>query len=339
MAYTVRMETNRYARQQLLRVIGDEGQARLSRASVLLVGAGGLGCVVAPLLVGAGIGHLMVVDHDVVALSNLHRQTLYREDQVGLAKVTCMQALLSGLNSQVRVTALQQRCAPDTVAAMIQEADVVIDAADNFAVSYLLSEACAAQSMPLVAASVNATFGNVGVFCAAGLPTYRAAFPRVPDQVVSCDVVGVTGPSVAAIGAFQAQLALRALLENDLPAVLYQFELWDFALHEIHLKADSEASESPLVFIDQSSIGDDWVVDVREAAESAAEPFSHHNVLHVPLSELNQTTSIDQTRPWVLACRSGQRALIAAQRLALLNHPMRILLPSGLPVDQRSDDD
>jgi molybdopterin/thiamine biosynthesis adenylyltransferase len=327
------MQDDRYSRQELVPQFAGNGQARLAVANVVMVGAGGLGCYLGPLLVGAGVGSLTIIDHDTISLTNLHRQTLYREAQIGQPKAQVAQATLAALNSNVRVKALNMRCHPGNVKALISGADVVLDAADNFALSYLLSDACAETQTLLISASVNRTYGYVGAFCGAAhlkLPELRGVFPRVPDTLVSCDVVGVTGPSVAAIAAVQAQQTLKFLLTQSISATLWQFELWDYAVHGIDISgADVETQPTPTIgFVIANQINQELVIDVREADEVAIKPLPFSNVLHIPLSQMGTNTDIPNNQDLVFACSSGQRALIAAQRCMGAGREMHVLVPS-----------
>ena len=144
------MPTNdRYVRQMLLPEIGAEGQEKLRRARVLLVGAGGLGSPIALYLVGAGIGSLTIVDDDVVSLSNLHRQVIYGEDEVGQPKAACAARRLRRLNSEVQGTPVVGRFTKEN-ADMVADYDVVIDGCDNFATRFLIDDACRCHAVPYI---------------------------------------------------------------------------------------------------------------------------------------------------------------------------------------------
>lgn len=164
---------NRYQRQQMLPEIGEAGQQRLRDARVLVVGAGGLGSTLLPLLAGAGVGFLRIWDADVVELHNLHRQTLYTEEDVGQPKALCAARALGERNRDCVTEAQQQALRASTVAAALADIDLAIDAADSFAVTYILSDACQARSLPLISASVLGRQGYVGGFCGSA-PSYRA---------------------------------------------------------------------------------------------------------------------------------------------------------------------
>jgi len=306
---------NRYQRQMQLTQVGERGQLRLAAAEVLIVGCGGLGNVVAPLLAGAGVGVIRVLDFDQIEASNLHRQTVFTEAQIGKPKAACLAAHLRRLNSHIEVEAIIDRCHPDNVDALVKQADVVVDAADSFVVTYLLSEACEAAGQLLISASVNQTYGYVGSFCFEALPSYQAVFPYVPTQSGSCDELGVLGPSVAMIGGAQAQQALKFICTGEVELALFQFDLWDYAVHQIDVSGLA-VKPAEIKFITTSSLRDqDTLIDVREPKEAAKQPFRHPHLINATLEELkaDQITSLKHASHLVFACKSGQRALQAAQ--------------------------
>src|ERR1700681_1277921 len=176
---------DRYSRQTILPEVGAAGQARLRGASVLVIGAGGLGSPVLQYLCAAGVGRLLIVDHDRVEESNLHRQPLYRMTDLGRPKVYAARAALLQANPEVRIDALEERLTAANAARLVAMADVVIDAADSFAVTYVLSDRCQRTNTPLVSASVLGLSGYVGAFCG-GAPSYRAVFPEMPRAAGSC---------------------------------------------------------------------------------------------------------------------------------------------------------
>jgi len=154
----------RYQRQMMLAEIGEAGQQKLLNARVLVAGAGGLGATLLPQLVGAGVGHIRLYDDDVVALHNLHRQTLFTEQDINQPKVLRAQHALQQRNPQVQIEALQQSLSASNLQQALAGCDLVIDAADNFAVTYQLSDACMQAGMPLISASVLGRQGYVVTF-------------------------------------------------------------------------------------------------------------------------------------------------------------------------------
>ena len=173
------MTENRYIRQQLVDKLGPESQDSLSSAHALIIGAGGLGSPVSLFLSGAGVGEITLVDDDVVSLSNLHRQILFQESDIHQPKVSAAKKRLSELNSSIKINAIEERLTIENAASLVSKATVVVDAADNFLVSYLLSDLCLEKRIPLVSASVLTTHGYLGVYCGTKdslAPSLRAVF-------------------------------------------------------------------------------------------------------------------------------------------------------------------
>src|SRR5882757_8489740 len=161
----------------ILPEIGTTGQERIGQAHVLVIGAGGLGCAVLQYLSAAGCGHLTIIDHDRVEESNLHRQPLYRMSDVGAYKAEVARSTLLQLNPTIRIESVVARLTPANATDWTMAADIVVDAADAFVVTYALSDACQQASKPFVSASVLGFAGYVGAFCGGG-PSYRAVFPE-----------------------------------------------------------------------------------------------------------------------------------------------------------------
>lgn len=205
----------RYARQIVLPEVGIEGQRRLARARVALVGAGGLGSPVALYLAAAGVGRLRLADPDRVELSNLHRQILHGEDRLGLAKTESAARSLRALVSAIELETWPQAVQPDNVQAFIADCDLVIDGSDRVAARYLLSDACFAAGVPLIHAAVEGFRGMITVFDPrrADSPCYRCLFPneQAPEPK-SCAERGVLGPVPGVFGCLQAVEALKLLL-------------------------------------------------------------------------------------------------------------------------------
>lgn len=316
---------DRYSRQILVPQIGDQGQRTLSDASVVLIGAGGLGCTVGAHLAGAGVGSIHVMDHDQIELSNLNRQILFREDDIGSSKAAVAARELSAINADINITHSANRLSLANVSEQIAKADLVIDAADNFATSYILSDACHCTTTPLLSASVNRAYGYVGGFCADlknKRPSFRALFPKLPEQQTSCDLVGVTGPSVGVVGSIQAQEAIKMLLNdpNALFSKIVYVNLWNYAMHTVDFIQASEPSNAQVSLIQASQLTAlDYVVDVRTADEIAEKPqtFTVDECISMDkVAELSSKPSDEvRNRRIVTACQSGQRALIAAQVL------------------------
>jgi sulfur-carrier protein adenylyltransferase/sulfurtransferase len=305
---------DRYQRQMMLPEIGEAGQQRLAAARVLVVGAGGLGATLLPQLVGAGVGFIRLCDDDVVALHNLHRQTLFTMQDIGYGKAERAQQALQQRNPEVELEAIPHAISASDLPHILTDVDMVIDAADNFAVTYSLSDACLLANIPLISASVLGRQGYVGGFCG-GAPSYRAIFPSLPSSAANCNTAGVMGPAVATLGAMQAQMALSVLLGLH-PSPLGCVVNCDFAnWHFRQFRFDgAEEPEQVVPFIDRQQLAmDDCIVelrDVKEAPESVA--ASVERILPQALAQWQPP----QDQRIVLVCASGIRAAKAATALA-----------------------
>jgi molybdopterin/thiamine biosynthesis adenylyltransferase/rhodanese-related sulfurtransferase len=307
--------TDRYARQIVLGEVGAAGQARLAAASVMVVGAGGLGCPVLQYLAGAGVGRLIVVDHDAVEETNLHRQPLYGMPDIGKRKAQCARAVLLRFNPSIAIDAVVERLTPQNATRLTAQADLVVDAADSFAATYILSDTCHAAGKPLVSASVIGLTGYVGAFCGGG-PSYRAVFPDVSAEGGTCATVGVLGTAVAVLGGLQAHMALHLLLGLE-PTVLGRvvtFDAGKLAFGGFGFAGTPEP-DAYVPFIAPDAVGAaDLVVDLRSLEEAPVSPFAGAQRLDVEhVAEIAAQPL--SGRRIVLCCRSGQRALAAADRL------------------------
>lgn len=207
----------RYARHIVLPEVGGTGQAKLLDASVLVVGAGGLGSPLLLYLAAAGVGRLGIVDDDTVDLSNLHRQIAHPTDHVGLAKTTSAKRAIAALNPDIEVMLHDERLTADNAAALIQGYDLVADGSDNFATRDVVHDTCFSLKKPLVSAAVQGVEGQLSTYKAylgPPHPCYRCVFPESPpaDLIPSCAEGGVLGPVVGVMGSLQAVEVVKELL-------------------------------------------------------------------------------------------------------------------------------
>lgn len=301
------MSNERYARQMILPQFGALGQAQLQAAHVVVVGAGGLGSTVIPALAGAGVGRLTILDADVVEASNLHRQPLYTMHDLGQAKAQVAAARVRAINPDCQVQARIIRAGPQDES-LVASADLILDAADNFATSYALSDLCFTAGKPLIAASILGMAGFVGGFCG-GAPSYRAVFPKPDAAAGTCATAGVLGPAVAVLGAMQAQMALAVLLGMT-PSplgrmVTLDLQRWHFGGFEF-----SKAEEIAGFAFIARSLPSDTLIDLHAAPPDLAS-------LTLPRGRI------------VLACKTGLRAWRAAEILAARGAKDVVLLADG----------
>lgn len=304
---------NRYDRQQILPEIGQAGQARLSAARVLVVGAGGLAATALPLLAAAGLGRVTIVDGDRVEQSNLHRQTLFAEDDLGRPKADAAAERCRELNREVTMVPWRRALTPDNAEELVRPADIVLDCADSYAVSYTLSDVCASQRKPLISASVLGMSGYVGGFCG-GAPSLRAVFPNAPENTADCATAGVMGPVVALLGAAQAQMAMAALIEMH-PSPLGQVLTFDLGHYRTGGFRFDRAEEPPAFFpfVARSELTEfDEIVDLRSDRESP--DLIHWAARRIAPEALHQHILVSDKR-LVLACASGLRAWRAAEAI------------------------
>ncbi len=307
--------SDRHARQLVLPEVGAAGQARLSASRVLVVGAGGLGVPVLQYLVGAGVGRIVLVDPDTVEMHNLHRQPLYRMGDVGRPKVEAAREALAALDPGVEVMARREWFDPANAPALVADCDIALDCADNFAVSYTLSDACQAAGRPLVSASALALQGYVGGVCG-GAPSVRAVLPELPERAPSCDTAGVLGPVVGTLGMIQAQMALSVLLGLS-PSPLGRFVTLDLGQWRIGgFRFDSAPEPEKLEprFVAPSQITPaDVAIDLR-GIEEAPRPATPH-ALRIAPHELGDWPLPPPDRRVVMCCRTGLRSWHAARAL------------------------
>jgi len=210
-------QLERYARHVILDEVGEEGQAKLIAARVLIVGAGGLGAPLLLYLGAAGIGTLGVVDNDTVDLSNLQRQVIHDESTLGLPKTASAKARLSKLNPEVNVIEHEERLTADNVERIIAGYDIVADGSDNFRTRYLLNDACFQARKTLVSAALLRFDGQLSTYKAhlgAGHPCYRCIFPDQPpaDLIPRCEEAGIFGAAAGVMGCLQATEVLKEIL-------------------------------------------------------------------------------------------------------------------------------
>ncbi len=238
-------EMERYQAHLALPGFGPEGQARLAAARVLLVGVGGLGCPAAQYLVAAGVGVVTLVDDDTVERTNLQRQILFNDDDLGQPKVDAARRSLRGMNAAVAIVARRERLVATNARSIVAGHDMVIDGSDNFATRYVVNDACGLERIPLASGSVYRHEGQVAVFDPPRTPCYRCVFPEALAAEPPCHDAGVLGPVAGIIGTALASIVIQRVVgcADPLAGRLWIFDGATMTAHSVALE---QAADCPL---------------------------------------------------------------------------------------------
>ena len=237
----------RYSRHLLLDEIDVAGQEKLLKSHVLVIGAGGLGSAAAPYLAAAGIGHITLIDHDDVELTNLQRQIMHAENCVGKSKVASGKEFLQRLNSSIQIETIQAKATSSLLDGLLPSVDVVLDCTDNFSTRHLINAACVKHQIALVSGSALKFDGQVSVFDPRNSksPCYACIFsPDEQFEEVSCASMGIFSPLVGIIGAMQAAQALQVLIGFG-ESLVGRMLLWNgltTQIDEIRISRNTECS-------------------------------------------------------------------------------------------------
>lgn len=204
-------EVERYARHLVLREVGGQGQQKLKAARVLIVGAGGLGAPAALYLAAAGVGTLALADPDHVDRSNLQRQVIYGEPDIGRLKTDAALERLASINPNVTVEGLSLALTTENAGAVIAGFDVVLDGTDDFSTRFAVNEACVTAGVPLISGAIGRWTGQVGIFGVR--PCYRCLVPEVPPDAETCSAVGVVGALAGVIGSMMALETIKLVTD------------------------------------------------------------------------------------------------------------------------------
>lgn len=331
------MNNERYTRQTILKGFGEKGQQKLAQAKVLVVGAGGLGVPVLTYLNAMGVGVIGIVDNDIVSLSNLHRQVLYSESDLGKLKVNAALEKLRAQNKNTDIVVFNTFLTTKNALEIIAKYDVVIDASDNFPTRYLVNDACVMLKKPFVYGALHGYEGQVSVFNYKGGPTYRCLFSNMPNEneVPNCNEHGVLGIIPGIIGNLQALEVIKVITgigevlsgkllifdglqqsyqkikfklqpENLKIAKLQDFYEWN---NPCEIVPTVEAKEIQRLLIKKAQI-----IDVRTIEEF--ENYHLPNSVHIPLNQLKvNTDKINFSLPVYILCQSGKRSETAFKQL------------------------
>lgn len=338
-------EKKHYNRHLILNEIGLEGQLKLKKAKVLVVGAGGLGCPILQYLTAAGVGTIGVIDDDEVAVSNLQRQILYTYDDVGKSKAIAAVTHLSRLNPFVNFQSYQEKLTSKNAVELFEQFDIVVDGSDNFPTRYLCNDAAILAKKPLVFGAIYKFEGQVSVFNYQNGPTYRCLYPNAPkpNEVLNCSEIGVLGVLPGIIGCLQANEVLKIICELGvvLRGKLLTFDALKMQQLLVHFEKTDEAKISELqsdynffcgiiasieeISVPQLESNKEIynLLDVREDCERAQ---YHIGGQHIPIGELQERfDEINLDKDLVVYCKSGVRSEKAIEILKKLHFSKRLI--------------
>jgi molybdopterin/thiamine biosynthesis adenylyltransferase/rhodanese-related sulfurtransferase len=338
-------EVQRYSRHLIMPEVGMEGQLKLKRARVLTIGTGGLGAPLGLYLAAAGVGHLGLVDFDVVDSSNLQRQVTFTTADVGKPKSEAAKARLSALNPAIEIVSYETRLTSDNALELFRDYDIIVDGTDNFPTRFLVNDACVLLGKPNVYGSIFRFEGQATVFGYPGGPCYRCLYPEPPPPglVPSCAEGGVLGVLPGIVGSIQAMETIKLILGAGEPLVgrLLLFDALAMRFRELKLKKNPECAlcgehrtitklidyeefcgirgeEAPAMTDGIQEIsatelkarqdrGDKvFILDVREPHEYQ---ICNLNGKLIPLGELpRRVNELDSSVEMVVHCRSGKRS-------------------------------
>jgi len=331
------MNQERYTRQTILKGFGPEGQQKLAEAKVLVVGAGGLGVPVLTYLNAMGVGKIGIVDNDVVSITNLHRQVLYAQSDVGQSKVMAALVKLKAQNPATNLVVYNSFLDTKNALEIVAEYDVVVDTSDNFPTRYLVNDACVILKKPFIYGALHGYEGQVSVFNYQGGPTYRCLFPKMPmeNEVPNCNEHGVLGIIPGIIGNLQALETVKVItgIGEVLSGKLLIFDGLNQSYQKIKFKLQSENLQitrlqdfyewnDPCVIVPTVEVEEfqkllaenAQIIDVRTSEEF--EKYSLPDSIHIPLNELEANSGkINFSIPVYLLCQSGKRSETALKQL------------------------
>ena len=330
-------EKAQYNRHFILDKIGVPGQEKLKKASVLVIGAGGLGCPTLQYLSAAGVGTIGIIDNDTVSQSNLQRQILFAFDDIGKPKAICAAKRLNQLNPFIKFNTYVEFLNSNNALKLFEQYDIIIDGSDNFQTRYLSNDAAILTNKPLIFGAIFKFEGQVSVFNYKNGPTYRCLFPEPPtkNSIPNCSDIGVLGVLPGIIGSLQTNEAIKIICGIgevlsgkllSLNTLNLQQNILKFSKNEnlkieklidydsfCGLKSDNSIEISHNELKDKILNNSISLIDVRKTMER--EHFNiggEHIPLHLIQQKLNYFEDLDNI---VLYCQVGQRSLIAAQIL------------------------
>ncbi|MBA3648741.1 MAG: molybdopterin-synthase adenylyltransferase MoeB [Chitinophagales bacterium] len=339
-------EHHRYSRQISLSELGIEGQIKLKKAKVIVIGAGGLGCSLLPYLAAAGTGTIGIIDGDSIDVTNLHRQVLFNKNEIGKNKAGIAKQKLSVLNPEINIVSISEFLYPENALTILENYDLIIDGSDNFECRYLINDVCVKLDKPFVSGAVYRFTGQVGVFNFNRSGTYRCLFdkPPLPGQRPDCSETGVMGIVPGIVGTLMANEAIKIIcgIGEALSGKILNIDFLSMKFQTVSFRRDENAVDEirslPLLnsqeyknicnvssneIIKEISPGElkqildqndnIQLIDVREPFERAK---VHIGGDFIPLGDIMlNVAKISKDKKVIFYCKAGIRSQIAITQL------------------------
>ncbi|MBU1367988.1 MAG: HesA/MoeB/ThiF family protein [Bacteroidetes bacterium] len=347
-------ELNRYSRHILLDNVGVNGQLTIRKSRVLVVGSGGLGCPVLQYLTAAGVGHIGIVDFDLVDISNLHRQILFGIDDINKPKAEVAAQKLSKLNQNVNIKVHNYRLTKNNALEVLSDYEIIVDCTDNFPTKFLINDACVILNKPFVYGALYKFEGQVGVFNYRNGATYRCFIPEQPEEIggLSCSEVGVLSIVPGIIGCYQANEVLKIILDIGtslsgrlllIDCLTSEFNIINIEkdnkytkikelgiYHDIKCDNNNDINQITInelkIWINQKK--DFLIIDIRNNKE-----FIHFHIeksVNISIEKLlNEEYKLPEDKPVVLVCNYGSKSNQVAQQLKDKYHYSNLMNLNG----------
>jgi len=346
-------ELSRYSRHIKLREVGIDGQEKLKAAKVLVIGAGGLGCPVLQYLTAAGVGTIGILDGDTIDESNLQRQVLFAQGDLGNPKAKTAALKLKAQNPNVNFKVANTNVSKDNILNLIEAFDIIVDCTDNFPTRYLINDACILKDKPLVFGAIHQFDGQVSVFNYENGPSYRCLFQETPTDVPNCAEAGVIGVLPGIIGTLQANEVIKIILEIgdiltgkllSLNALNYEFSIVEFDKTEASQITELGVYDSSCETTQQKlpksisaaelskMLQSDTKVNILDVREYFEWDICHiEGASNIPMNLIDECIDeVSKDIPTVVVCHHGVRSMKVIHYLEVKGYTKLINLEGGI---------
>lgn len=313
---------DRYKKQKLVPEIGTQGQSQLEKAHVTIIGCGGLGCIVAPYLAGAGVGHITLIDPDHIALDNLHRQIFYTEKNIGKSKAEILAKHLKALNSDISIDFKNQKITPSNISQHVNKQTLVIECTDNLSTKYLINDYCAIHKISMIYGSLGQTEGQFAVFHNQSDSDchLRDIYPKPLHSVETCNQTGVLNTIAGIIGIFQANEAIK-IITNRNRALKNKLIIYD-AIHskQLSIQLKKNYTKRLEIITDSEITFDSMIQHLDQYKLISLIPLHEQSTLAFNFESMHVSEALEYnwnnlSEKIVFLCAHGNTSQLVAQEL------------------------